>query len=140
MRLPKALPATRRAVPVIIPVFVMCLPGTDPVLSEPSGAAASGAETYIPGDPHGHLYVCPWGLLGQGAPLQRPLAGSELCGLTPSHPRRALGWGSAVPLGLALLCPQTAVRSDPGEVVNLFLLPASFLWIQLMKLRKEGLT
>lgn len=60
-----ALPATRRAVPVIIPMFVVCLLGTDPVLSDPSGAAASDTETYIPGDPRGHLCVCPWGLLGQ---------------------------------------------------------------------------
>ena len=68
MRLPKALPAPRQAIPVIIPMFVVCLPGINPVLSDPSGAAAWDTETYIPGDPHGHLRVWPWGLLGQWAP------------------------------------------------------------------------
>lgn len=49
-------------------MFVVCLPGINPVLSDPSGAAAWDTETYIPGDPHGHLRVWPWGLLGQWAP------------------------------------------------------------------------
>lgn len=86
--------------------------------------------------------VCGPGVCLASGRLQHPLANSELCGLPPCQPTQGCCDGVVLPPppDLALLCPQTAVRRDPEEVVTLFLLPSSFLWIQLMTLKQEGLT